>query len=315
MRNSDEILNLFPEEKRPFWSQVVEKIEELQEIRLRVNQPIIILYRNGNYYLNQKGLLIREKEKATYLQDQDLEDIMNHICNYSMYAYEDQLKQGYLTVQGGHRVGVAGTVIMEGNTIKNIKYISYVNIRVSHQIIGAADKILPYIYQDRILQNTLIISPPGCGKTTLLRDMIRQISNGNKNGKGLKIGVVDERSELGGCFRGIAQNDLGIQTDILDGCPKVEGMMMLIRSMAPEVIAIDELGNQEDFMALEKIIKCGCHVIATIHGSTIEELALKSKFQFLLKNQLFQRYILLDNTHKVGNITEIYNEDMQECLK
>jgi len=314
MRNKEEVLNLFPVSRRTFWSEVVEKIDDLQEIRLRINRPIIVVYSNGNYYLNRFGHLIKERVGSIVLEKEELDDIMNTICNYSMYAYEDQLKQGYLTVQGGHRIGVAGTVIMEGNIVKNIKYISYVNIRISHEIVGVGDKILQYLYQNRKFMNTLIISPPGCGKTTLLRDIVRQVSNGNKYGKGLKVGVVDERSEIGGCFRGIAQNDLGLQTDILDGCTKVEGMMMLIRSMAPEVIAIDELGNQEDFIALEKVVQCGCQIIATIHGSSVKELKLKQKFKYMLENQIFKRYIVLDNSEKVGNIIQIYNGDIKECM-
>ena len=153
-----------------------------------------------------------------------------------------------------------------------MKNISFINIRISHEVKGAADSVIPYMYKDEMLLNTLIISPPGCGKTTLLRDLIRQVSDGNSYGKGMTVGVVDERSELAGSFCGIPQNDLGMRTDVLDACPKKRGMLLLLRSMSPRVIAIDELGSREELDQLRRAQACGCRILATVHGESIGDV-------------------------------------------
>lgn len=153
-----------------------------------------------------------------------------------------------------------------------MKYISSINIRVSHEVLDCANKIFPYITYNKQMYHTLIISPPRCGKTTLLRDVIRQISDGNRWIKGCTVGVVDERSELGGCYLGVIQNNLGMRTDILDRCPKADGMIMLIRSMAPQVVAVDEIGAKEDVHAIEYAMHCGCKMLATAHGDSMEEI-------------------------------------------
>ena len=161
--------------------------------------------------------------------------------------------------------------------------------------------------------HTLIVSPPRCGKTTLLRDIIRQMSNGWGNISGVTVGVVDERSELAGCYQGIPQNDLGMRTDILDGCPKAEGMQMLIRSMSPVVVAVDELGKEEDFKAVESVIHCGCRLIATAHGASMEETLSQPFFRKLWEARVFLRYIFLGKHERAGIVEGIYDEN-GKCL-
>lgn len=267
----------------------------LQEIRLRVGQPMIIVYREQEMLFPEIG---RKEVRET----------LEYISNYSLYAYEHEMRQGFITIEGGHRVGMAGKIIMEDGKIKNLKYISSVNIRVSHEIKGCADQIFPYIVKNKKLCHTLIISPPRCGKTTLLRDLIRQVSDGNNWLIGVPIGVVDERSELGGCYMGTAQNDLGIRTDILDCCPKSEGMLMLIRSMSPQVIAVDEIGVYEDIQAIEYAMHCGCKMIATAHGFSMEEMRRKPLFERIIKEKRFERYVVLGNKNHTGEIDGIYDE-------
>ena len=272
---------------------------ELQEIRMRINSPLMIRQRGKEYKLTEEGKLLRcngneqyEKENIHYVDRCELMETMEYIAGYSLYAYEDELRQGFLTIQGGHRVGVAGKILMEEGKVRSIRYISFLNIRLAHQVEGCADKVMPFIVENGEVCHTLIISPPCCGKTTLLRDVIRQISNGNAWCEGKNVGVVDERSEIGGAYQGVPQNDLGIRTDLLDCCPKAEGMMMLIRSMSPEVVAVDEIGDYGDIKAIESVLNCGCRLIATVHGSSVEDIEKKPLLQKMVKEHVFDRYII-----------------------
>ena len=312
----EEILGLFPEDMRELWREAVERVGGLQEIRLRSGQPVILYLGQKECFLGKNGQLTFDSKEAHYMTSKELDCVIQHICKYSMYAFEDELRQGFMTVPGGHRIGIAGQVILnEDRTIRNIKHISYLNIRISHEVLGVADRVLPYLYQNGQLLNSIIISPPGCGKTTLLRDLIRQISNGNRYGKGRTVGVVDERSEIAGSYLGEAQNDVGVRTDILDGCPKVMGMMMLIRSMAPKVVAVDELGCIADITALEEVLRCGSNVLVTIHGNNIADICSKSFMRSVLCDKVFKRFVLLEKREGKCVVEGIYNEDYVKCLK
>lgn len=268
---------------------------KLQEIRLRIGKPLIIVSDNIEFVLHK----IIEKE--------ELMEILEYVSNYSLYAFENELKQGFITIEGGHRVGMTGQVQIEDGEVKNIKHISSMNIRISHEVVNCADVMFPYITEDKQICNTLIISPPRCGKTTMLRDLIRQVSDGNRWVRGCTVGVVDERSELGGCYLGVPQNKLGMRTDILDCCPKSKGMLMLVRSMAPQVIAVDEIGSAEDIHALEYAMHCGCKMLATVHGTSMEEIRKKPILDELIKRHKFERYVVLGNTHHIGEVEGIYD--------
>ena len=272
--------------------------DHIQEIKLRIGKPLIIIYR-GKERMWKDVIVTKEEIKET----------LEYISNYSLYAYEHELKQGFITIEGGHRVGMAGQVIMEEGKIKNLKYISSINLRISHEVKNCADKIFPYITYNKQMYHTLLISPPRCGKTTLLRDIIRQVSDGNMWVKGCTVGVVDERSELGGCYLGNPQNEMGVRTDILDRCPKAEGMIMLIRSMAPQVIAVDEIGAQEDVHAIEYAMHCGCKMLATAHGYSMEEIQRKPIFEKLVQERRFERYVILSNRYQIGGIEAVYGEN------
>lgn len=249
-----------------------------------------------------------------------MKSLIQKISNYSLYAYEEDIRQGFITIKGGHRIGIAGECVMEKGEVKTIRNISSINIRVCSEVIGCSDKLIKYIYsqkENRIF-NTIIISPPKCGKTTILRDIARNISNGmNSIGLyGRKVAVIDERSEIGACHFGIPQNDLGMRTDILDNCLKKEGMIMAIRSLSPEILICDEIGTKGDVEALLMAFNSGVNIITSIHGFTIEDLYKRKVFNELLDNGIIERAIVLSSRKGVGTIENIYElrEGEKTCL-
>lgn len=303
MGKRDEILSLFPDELKSRMKPVLEDVKYLNEIRIGVNRPCRIIRGGYEYFLSPGGMCLTERNDAWQTSAQEIESIVNQICNYSLYAFENEIRQGFLTVQGGHRIGFAGKVILNTDgSVRNLSYIRFLNIRISHEILGMADPVLPYLFQQGALQNVLIISPPGCGKTTLLRDLIRQVSDGSKERQGQQVSVVDERSEIAGSYQGIPQNHIGIRTDVLDACPKTEGMMLLMRSMTPEVIAVDEIGSKEDLAALQRIAVCGTGVLATMHGYSLED----AEDKLGKSERLFGRFLLL-NVKDRKRIVRIYD--------
>lgn len=308
MDKKKQFIQLFPESIQSLLSKTDIPMKDLQEIRMRINQPMIFILNGKETFLSEKGILTKELDQAYLLRKRELCETIEHVSSYSRYAFEDEIRQGFLTISGGHRVGLAGRVTVENGKIKTIHYISFLNIRFTHEVKGCADEIMPFLYEERNLYHTMIISPPGCGKTTLLRDIVRQISDGNAMGEGKMVGVVDERSEIAGSYMGTPQNDVGIRTDVLDNCPKAEGMFMLIRSMSPKVIAVDEIGSAEDVKAMETACYCGCKLIATVHGNSLEDIQRKSIFQNLLKQKIFERFIVLSAKKRVGEIAGIYNQ-------
>lgn len=307
MDKKTQLMKIFSVQLREVIAGLTMDFDRLQEIRLRICSPLMIVYDNKEYMVDGGGKPVARADKAYIVTEREMRETMTYISNYSLYAYEDEIRQGFITIQGGHRIGVAGKIILEQEKIRSIKYISFINIRLAHQIKGCADRVLPYICKDRQICHTLIVSPPGCGKTTILRDMIRQISDGYNGYGGRNVGVVDERSEIAACYLGVPQNDMGIRTDILDCCPKAEGMLMMLRSMAPQVIAVDEIGCREDIEAIEYVINCGCKLIATVHGNSIDDLRMKPVLRRLVEEKIFERYVVLSNNGRIGNVEAIFD--------
>lgn len=293
MNKSDQIRNMFPTQFHSMLSALNQIENNLQEIRIRVNCPCIFVIGRMEYFPDKNGRLHKEMEKGFAFSKEDVDVIFNHICNYSPYAYESQLKQGFLTVAGGHRVGVCGQVVLQDGRITLMKHVQFLHVRIVHEIPGVGNKILPYLFEHGQFLNTLIISPPGVGKTTMLRDLTKSLSDGNQYANGKQICIVDERSELAGCYMGIPQNHVGKRTDVLDACPKAEGMMMAIRSMGPEIIVVDELGLQRDYEAVEKASVCGIKILASVHGDSLNEIYSERNAFFPIIKKVFHRLIFL----------------------
>lgn len=257
------IQQYFPSELQQMLLRYEPLFSEVQEIRCRIERPLVLRLRQN-----------REQIAAERLTVHQLHHIVDRITQGSVYAWEEEFRQGYLTLSGGHRVGLAGKGVLEHGRIRTLKQISGLNFRIARSIPGAADRLIPHVIDSGRAQNTLLVSPPGCGKTTMLRDLICQLSNGipEQNFTGLNIGVVDERSELAGCVHGIPQLDIGIRTDVLDGCPKSEGIRILIRSMGPQAVAADEIGTAADAAALEEALQSGVTILTTAHGNGLQDV-------------------------------------------
>lgn len=308
MDREESVLKIFPARVRSMLTKALPDMEGLQEVRMRVGQPLICVCRGVGYFVSADGRLSLTGRDCLTISREELAETVAYVSRYSLYAFDEELKQGYITIPGGHRVGIAGKIVMEDNRIRSVKYISFLNVRLSHEKKGCADRIFPFLVKDGSFCHTLIISPPKCGKTTLLRDVIRKASNGSSLLPGQNVGVVDERSEIGGSYRGIPQNDLGIRTDVLDCCPKSEGMLMLIRSMAPDIVAVDEIGDYRDCQAIEAVFHCGCKLLATVHGSSVDDIRQKPLLQRLVQQHCFERYIVLDHEKEAGHVRDIFDE-------
>lgn len=302
-----EIIRIFPKEIRGIMEKIPISFEKIQEIRMRAEEPLLVVAENKEYYIGNDGEIKDRPEKAFRLSAKQLRETVEHMGSYSLYAYEEEIRQGYLTIEGGHRVGLAGKTVVEHEDVRTMRYISFLNIRISHEIKGCANQVLPYLYSGGKMLDTLVISPPRCGKTTMLRDIIRQASNGNEFGEAVTVGVIDERAEIGACYQGVPQNDLGIRTDVLDCCPKARGMMMMIRSMSPQVVAVDEIGGKEDLEALQYVKNCGCRLLATVHGTSMDDIRQKPMLGNLVKEKAFERYVVLDGREKCGQIKRIFD--------
>jgi stage III sporulation protein AA len=311
-----EILAILPASVRSLLTTLPSAVvESLEEIRLRQNQPLEIRYGQQTSYVTPIGQITANARQGWVFTADHVVKLLNQISQHSLYALEEELRRGYITVVGGHRIGIAGKVVLERGEVKGIREVTSFNVRIAREKKGVAQKVMPYLFEKGNLLNTLVISPPMCGKTTLLRDLARSISYGSEWSSSRKVGIVDERSELAGCLQGVPQRDVGPRTDVLDACPKAIGMMMLIRSMSPDVLIVDEVGRPEDGEAVWEAIHAGVAVICSAHGADVSEVAQRPMLGKLIKQAAFSRYIVLSRTNGVGTIQAIYDQHLNSMNK
>lgn len=293
-----ELIQFFPERLRRDWLNVGLDSSSVKEIRIRVGKRVRVLAE-------------REIGLPFVYGEGELEDIFRYLCHDSVYAYDEERKQGYLAVEGGHRIGITGELV-KTNEGYLVKYIRYMNIRIAHEKKGIAASVVKYLYDvDSRGQplNTLIISPPGIGKTTLLRDIIRIVSNGECGFGGCSVGVIDERGELAGAYRGSATLDCGERTDVITGGDKTHGISILVRTFSPRVIAIDEIGKESDAAAIIHAGVSGCAVLATAHGGSLEDVMQNAQLAEIIRLKLFHRLLILSADEKYVRYFEIFDKE------
>ena len=279
-----------------------------EEIRLRRERPLSLVTDTGDVWLSPQGLPTSEPTAAYVVSGEDTRKTISLVSQGSVYALEEEFRNGFVTIPGGHRVGLAGRALLDGGRLRTITHVAGLSFRLSREVRGVARPVLSRVLSgSRRPRSSLIISPPGCGKTTFLRDLIRLLSDGQPEfgSPGLRVGLVDERSEVAACYEGVPQRDVGLRTDVLDACPKAEGVFLLLRAMSPEVVAADEIGRPEDAFALHEAAGAGAAVIATAHGTCPEDLARRPMLRQLLESGLFEVFVVLSRRQGPGTIEAV----------
>jgi len=288
-----EIVSKLPKKITQMFSTV--SGENLQEIRFRVGQPSMLYYSDRKSYLGKNGEC--SQGDAFVFENSDIEEVVANFCQHSVYAYSENIKDGFITLSGGHRVGIGGRAVANKDGISNLTEFSSVNIRIAREYKDSAKEIVAVLMEKERIYNTIIIAPPGAGKTTILRDIARRMS------QNYKVTIIDERFEIAAQRLGASQFDIGLETDVLSGFSKSDGITHALRSLSPDVIICDEIGSRDDVISLENILKGGCKIITTMHGYSIKE-AKEKKCELM---SLFEMAVLL---HKENGKPEV-----AKCIK
>lgn len=281
----------------------------VEEIRLRAGRPVILGVACGEAWVARAGGICHGDQEPFVLSAEEATLTLDLAARGSVYALQEQLAAGYLTLQGGHRLGIAGRAVVDAGQLTGLRHPSSFCLRLAREVYGAADRVLPYLVEGPggRIASALLVSPPRCGKTTVLRDAVRQLSNGSPL-LGIapqSVALVDERSELAGCFGGVPTRDVGLRTDVLDSCPKASGMVLALRSLSPDILATDEIGRAEDVAAIEEAANCGVAVLATAHAWDLADLRRRPTMSELLSRGDFARLVFLSRVPVPGSVASV----------
>lgn len=280
---------------------------KVQEVRIRVDKPLMLTLPNDNLFVDENGKGCSVASTNSLIANKEnMDEMFRNLCNYSVHSHQREIKNGFITIKGGHRAGICGTAVTDNNEITNLRDISSINLRIAREIKGVSKDLVNFLLADEYINGMLVFGSPGCGKTTVLRDLARLLADGSSNNKFYRVCIVDERGELAATFEGVPQNDLGISCDILDGYPKSEGITQSIRSLSPDFIICDEIGSLEDVKALENSINAGVTIIASVHAKDIQELISRPLIKKLILDGAFKKAVALKNRNHPGEINNTY---------
>lgn len=271
--------------------------EQIEEVRLRLGRPVSVTLAAEERFL-----------PGTVTDRETLERVLERASRCSVHTVLEQLRNGFVSVQGGHRLGLCGTGVVEKGVLVNLRAVSSLSLRQAREVRGIAAGVLASLWEEGRLQNTLILAPPGRGKTTLLRDLVRAVSSG-EGCPPLRVGLADERGELAGVWDGQPMLDVGPRTDVMDGCPKDVGIMTLLRGMSPQALAVDEITRREDADALLQAVGCGTALLATAHAGSVADLTRREVYRRLLEQQVFERFVLVEGAGRARSYRVVRRED------
>ena len=303
IRRYEEAARVLPGRLRGLALSQPQEVRRLaEEFRLRAGRPLAVLLPEG------------ERSLGAAVTPEDLETLCDLATDYSRYAAEETLREGYLSVRGGFRVGLCGTAVMKGGENTTLRDLSSAAVRIARERRGVGEDIVPRLFRAGRYQNTLLLSPPGGGKTTLLRDLVRCLSTGGAGRPGLRVSLIDERGEVAVMVRGAPQMDVGLRTDVLDACPKSSGMMMALRALSPRVLVCDEIGSPADCNAIREALYAGVAVVVTVHGDDLETVKCRPSLDRLIQERGFERYVVLSKALGPGTVEQILNQDGNRLL-
>ena len=315
MRDEDKdvlesFLRYLPEKAASAMVRCGDRLDGFTEVRLRLGAPLAVCFGPEIRCVAEKGLT--GAAEGILIGERELKEGWQKVTASSVYALEEELRRGYITWKGGHRVGIAGSAVLQNGRVKTQKEIRSLNYRFSRELRDIGLPLLPGLLNGGDFQNTLIFSPPGAGKTTLLRDLTRLLSAGSRYSPPRNVAVVDERGEIAGVEQGQACCDVGPFTDVLSGFPKSEGMILALRSLAPQILVTDEIGTEDDRRAVADAVRSGVKLLLTAHAGTLEELCCRPVLRDLLADGVFLRLVLLSSKPHPGTVAAIYTQRKKE---
>lgn len=290
------IIDFLPHALRKYFYTI--DISKAYEIQLCPGRPISVYYPGKRLFISHKGILTDNPYEAIRATSSHIDEAIELASKSSVYSVEDEIRNGFITIDGGHRIGICGSAVIRDGKIAFVRDISALNYRLAREIKGAADEIINAVINNGTVHSTLVISPPGAGKTTMLRDIARQLSNA-----GVRVCIVDERREIAAMRNGKTDFDLGSSVTVFSGAPKAAGMLMMLRAMSPDVILTDELGTLSDSRAAARIINSGTRVITSVHGYDMKQISNRRDLKLVLK--YFETIIVLSKRKGIGTVEEV----------